>query len=106
MEAWPDLCLGNSVPASECQCSDVWGLGLGWASLGTMLSSEWASLALPGVTAAIGLPVCPPARFTFPGAPGEPSGGYLVITPMFQHIQVSREAGSPGELIPGHRNQA
>ena len=26
--------LGNSVPASECQRSDVWGLELRWVSLG------------------------------------------------------------------------
>lgn len=94
MEAWPDLCLGNSVPASECQCSDVWGLGLGWASLGTMLSSEWASLALPGVTAAIGLPVCPPARFTFPGAPGDPSGG-----PPCNHSNFPAHSGLVGRQV-------
>ena len=57
MQAWPGLSLGNSVTASEHHCSDVWGLGLGWASLGAVLSSEWASLALPGVSA--GLLVCP-----------------------------------------------
>ena len=34
VETWPGLCLENSMPASECQCSDVWGLGLRWASLG------------------------------------------------------------------------
>ena len=59
VQAWPGLCLGNSVPASEHQCSDVWGLGLGWASLGAVLSSEWASLALLGVSAVVGLLVCP-----------------------------------------------
>ena len=60
--AWP--LSENSVPASERQCSDVWGLGLGWASLGTVLSSEWASLALPGVSAEVRLLVC-----SLPGSP-------------------------------------
>ncbi|KAI4560107.1 hypothetical protein MJT46_012345 [Ovis ammon polii x Ovis aries] len=35
------------------------GLWSGWASLGTVLSSEWASLALPGVSVAVGLLVSP-----------------------------------------------
>ena len=43
------------MPASERQRSDVWDLGLRWASLVTVLSSEWASLALPGVSAAVRL---------------------------------------------------
>ena len=64
VEAWPGLCLGNSVPVSERQHSDVWALGLGWASLGTVLSSAWASLALPVVSAAVGLLVC-----SLPGSP-------------------------------------
>ena len=34
MQAWPGLCLENSVPLSERQCSDFWALELGWASLG------------------------------------------------------------------------
>ena len=52
--------------------------------------------------------VCPftPARSTLPGAPGDSSGGCLVIIPIHQHKHGRREAGSPGELIPGHRNQA
>ena len=54
--AWP--LSENSAPVSERQRSDVWGLGLGWASLGTVLSSEWASLALPGVSAEVRLLVC------------------------------------------------
>ena len=56
VQAWP--LSGNSVPASERQCLDVWARA-GWASLGAMLSSEWASLALPGVSAAVGLLVSP-----------------------------------------------
>ena len=59
MQAWPGLCLGNSVPVSERQHSGVWAWGLRWASLGTVLSSEWASLALLGVSAAVGLLVSP-----------------------------------------------
>ena len=27
---WPASVLENSMPASECQCSDVWGLELRW----------------------------------------------------------------------------
>ena len=88
VQAWPGLCLGNSVPASEHQCSDVWGLGLGWASLGTVLSSEWASLPLPGVSAAVGLLVSPLADSPSVGLLETPQVGYLVIIPIFQHIQV------------------
>ena len=40
VQAWPGLCLGNSMPASEHQCSNVWALGLGWASLGTVLKRD------------------------------------------------------------------
>ena len=69
VEAWPDLCLGNSVPASECQCSDVWGLGLGELLWVTVLSSVWASLALPGISAVVGLLVC--------SLPDSPSLGLL-----------------------------
>ena len=61
--------------------------GAGQASLGTVLSSEWASLALSGVSVAVGLLVCLPPGSP-PWAPGDPSGGYLVIIPIFQHIQV------------------
>ena len=76
------------MPASERQRSDVWGLGLRWASLGTVLSSEWASMALPGLSAAVRLIV-----FSLPGSPSlglveTPQVGYLVIIPIFQHIQV------------------
>ena len=66
VEAWPGLCLGNSVPASEHQCSDVWALGLG-GLLWKPCPPQWASLALPGVSAAVGLLVCP--------LPGSPSWG-------------------------------
>ena len=44
------------VWASVLRCL---GSGAGRASLGAMLSSEWASLALPGVSAAVGLLVSP-----------------------------------------------
>ena len=43
------------MPAFECQRSDVWGLGLGELLWVTVLSSEWGSLALPGVSAAVRL---------------------------------------------------
>ena len=52
-------------------------------------------------------PSLSPARFTSLGLLETPPGGYLEIIPMFQHIfRLSREAGSPGELIPGHRDRA
>ena len=44
------------VWASVLRCL---GSGAGRASLGAMLSSEWASLALPGVSAVVGLLVSP-----------------------------------------------
>ena len=64
------------------------GSGAGWASLGTVLSSEWASLALPGVSAAFGLLVCPLPDSPSLGLLETPQVGHLVIIPMFQHIQV------------------
>ena len=67
--------LGSSVPASECQCLDVWGLELRWACLRNSLSSECGDLVLPRVSAMVGALVLIPARFTFPGAHGESSGG-------------------------------
>ena len=56
-----------------------WG-GLLW---GTVLSSEWASMALPGLSAAVGLIV-----FSLPGSPSlglveTPQVGYLVIISIF-----------------------
>ena len=42
-----------------------------------MLSSEWGSMALSGVSGAVGLIVFLLARFTFPGAHGDFSGGLL-----------------------------
>ena len=44
-------------------------------------------MALLGVSAVVGLVVFP-LPVHLPGAPGDPSGGYLVIIPIFQHIQV------------------
>ena len=35
-----------------------------------------------------------------------PQVGYLVIIPISQQFRLSREAGSPGELVPGHRDRA
>ena len=63
------------------------GSGAGWASLGTVLSSEWASLALPGVSAAVGLLVCPLPDSPSLGLLETPQVGHLVIIPIFQHIQ-------------------
>ena len=56
-----------------------------------MLSSEWASLALLGVSTAVGLLVCPlpdSLGFISLGLLGTPQVGHLVIIPIFQHIQV------------------
>ena len=41
-----------------------------------------------------------------PGAPGDSSGVYLVSIPFSSMSMAGREAGSPGELIAGHRDQA
>ena len=61
------------MPASERQCSGVWSWdGLLWV---TVLFSEWGSMALPGVSVVVGFVVFLPARFTFPGAPWDSSGG-------------------------------
>ena len=65
------------------------GSGAGWASLGTVLSSEWASLALPGVSAAVGLLVSP-LPGSPPWAPGDASGG-----PPGNHSNVPARSGSP-----------
>ena len=75
------------MPVSERQHSDVWALGLGWASLGTVL----LCVGFPGPPRGQCCGWAPslfPARFTSLGLMETPSGGYLVITPMFQHIQV------------------
>ena len=63
------------------------GSGAGWASLGTVLSSEWASLALPGVSAVVGLLVSPLPDSPSLGLLETPQVGHLVIIPIFQHIQ-------------------
>ena len=65
------------------------GSGAGWPSLGTVLSSEWASLALPGVSAAVGLLVSP-LPGSPPWAPGDASGG-----PPGNHSNVPARSGSP-----------
>ena len=54
-----------------------------------MLSSEWASLALPGVSAAVGLLVSP-LPGSPPWAPGDASGG-----PPGNHSNVPARSGSP-----------
>ena len=70
--SWKTPCLPLNVSA---QMSGVWSWGgLLWVSV---LSSEWGSMALPGATAAVGLPVFLLARFTFPGPHGDISGGLL-----------------------------
>ena len=78
LETWvgPGLAsvLENSSPASECQRSDVWGLELRWLLWATC-SSLRAFRGPPGVGAAVGSEVSPPARFTLPGAHGDSSGG-------------------------------
>ena len=75
MQTWPGLCLGNSVPASERQCSDVWALGLGWASLGDRALLCVGFPGPPGGQCYGRAPSLSPARFAFLGAPGHPSGG-------------------------------
>ena len=62
------------MPASECQCSDVWGVALRWVSLG-----NWGSTALPGVSAEVGLLVFPSDKFTSPGLIETPQVGYLAV---------------------------
>ena len=47
------------MPVSENQRSDVWDLGLGGLLWELCSLSEWASLALLGVSAAVGLLVSP-----------------------------------------------
>ena len=71
---WPASVLENSMPASECQPSDVWGLELRWLLWATC-SSLRGFRGPPGVGAAVGSEVSPPARFTLPGAHGDSSGG-------------------------------
>ena len=66
------------------------GSGAGQASLVTVLSSEWASLALPEVSAVVGLLVCPLPDSPSLGLLETPQMGYLVIVPIFQHIQVEQ----------------
>ena len=52
--------------------------------------------------------VCPftPARSTLPGAPGDSSGGCLVIIPIHQQEHGEEGAGLPGQLIAGYMDQA
>ena len=83
------------MPVSDCQCSEVWGLELQWASLGNGPCSERGPIALPAVSAAVGLLVFPPARLTCRGAHGDSSGG-LPGNPVFSAFSLSKEAGSPG----------
>ena len=66
------------------------GSGAGQASLGTVLSSAWASLALLGVSAVVGLLVCLLPDSPSLGLLDTPQMGYLVIVPIFQHIQVEQ----------------
>ena len=68
--------------------SGLWGWsGLLWV---TVLSSVWASLALPVVSAMVGLLVCPLPDSPSLGLLDTPQVGYLVIIPIFQHIQVKQ----------------
>ena len=80
--SWKTLCLHLNVRA---QMSGLWGWGgLLWV---TVLFSEWGSMALRGVSAAVGLSLSP-ARFISLGLLETPQVGYLVIIPIFQHILV------------------
>ena len=68
----PCLCLNVST-----QMSGVWSRGgFLWE---TMLFSEWGSMALPGVSAEVGLFIFPSDKFTFPGLINTPQIGYLVV---------------------------
>ena len=61
--SWKAPCLCLNVSA---QMSGVWSRGgFLWE---TMLFSEWDSMALPGVSAEVGLFIFPSDKFTFPGA--------------------------------------
>ena len=76
------------MPAFEHQCLDAWALGLGWASL-----SDHALLCVgfhgpPGGQCCGRAPSLSPARFTSLGLLETPQVGYLIIIPIFQHIQV------------------
>ena len=87
LQAWPGLCLGNFMPASEHQCSDVWGLGLGrllWEPCSPLRGLPWPSWrsVLRSGSQSV------PCQVHLPGAPGDPQVGYLVIIPISQHIQV------------------
>ena len=70
---WPASVLENSMPASECQPSDVWGLELRWLLWATC-SSLRGFRGPPGVGTAVGSESLP-----LPGSPslghGRSSGG-------------------------------
>ena len=63
MQAWPGLCLKTPrlCLSVSAQMSGVWGWG---GLLWELCSPEWASLALPGVSAEVRLLVC-----SLPGSP-------------------------------------
>ena len=90
LEPWagPGLAsvLENSAPASECQRSDVWGLELRW-----LLWVTWSSLkgfhGPPRGQCCSGLSLSPCLSLSL-GFLDTPQVGYLVIIPIFQHIQV------------------
>ena len=102
VETWPGLCPGKLrawVWVSVLRC-----LELRWASLGNC-ALVWVGFhGPPGVSAVVGLEVFPPPGSPSLGVLETPQVGYLVIIPIFQHIQVSREAVSPGELIAEYRD--
>ena len=66
---WPASVLENSVPSSECQCSDVWGLELRWL-LWAACSSLRGLRGPPRVRDAVGSESLP-----LPGSPSLGHGG-------------------------------
>jgi len=78
------------------------GSGAEVASLGDVPSSEWGSMALPRVSAAVGLSVFPP-EVHLPWGSWRPHRWAAWFASRFG---LSREAASPGKLIPGCRDPA
>ena len=89
MQAWPGLCLGNFMPVSERQCSDVWALGLGgllWEPFSPLSGLPWPyrGSVLRSCSQSA------PYQVHLPGLLETPQVGHLVIIPIFQHIQVKQ----------------
>ena len=93
VEAWPGLCLETPCLrlSVSAQISGFWG----WVGFSGNRALLWVGFpGPPGGQCCSRAPSLSPARFTFPGAPGDPSGG-----PPGNHSNVPAHSGWVGRQV-------